>query len=70
MYLNRNKGGRFKFIKYEILFNEIKQIVTSGKIPIVDSVCILKILNKININSDLKIYVKRLSSYGYWYDGR
>ena len=68
-YLHQNKGGCLKYIKYEILLNDIKELVDDGKIAFVDSVCILKILNNINVESDLKIYVKRLSSYRYWYDG-
>ncbi len=69
-FLHQNKGGCLKFVKFNVLLNEIELIVESGKISIVDSVCILKILDNIGINSDLKLYVKRLSSYGHWYDER
>lgn len=67
-YLHQNKGGCLKYIKYEILLNDINEMVTSGNIGIVDSVCILKILGNIKVRSDLKIYVKKLSSYGSWKD--
>lgn len=68
-YLYKNQGGCLKYIKYETLFNDIKEIISTGKIVLVDSVCILKILKNINIKSDLNIYVKRVSIYGFWYDG-
>ncbi len=68
-YFHQNQGGCLKYIKYEILLSDINEIDNSGNIAIVDSVCVLKILDNIEVKSDLKLYVKRLSSYGHWYDG-
>lgn len=68
-YLHQNKCGYVEFIKYEILENDLIRLKNSKKVIIVNGICILKILDKIKIQPELKIYVKRLSLYGYWYDG-
>lgn len=57
-----------KHIKYGDLEKEIKINLNSNKVIVVDGICVLKIIDCIHVNSELKIYVKRLSSYGYWYD--
>jgi len=67
-YLHQNQGGRLKYIKYDILHDDIIELINLENLVIVDSVCILKILKIIKIESDLKIYVKRLSAYGHWYE--
>ena len=67
-YLDNEKGTFIDYIKYDILDKEIKENMDNMKVTIIDGICILKILENLKIKSELKIYVKRLSSYGYWFD--
>jgi adenylate kinase family enzyme len=67
-YLDNEKGTFIDYIKYDILDKKIKENMNNMKVTIIDGICILKILENLKIKSELKIYVKKLSWYGYWYD--
>ena len=67
-YLIPNKGKYIDFIRYNELKGKIAALLTGDKTIVVDGICILKVLNKIGFNSDIKIYVKKLR-LGRWRDG-
>jgi len=67
-YLDNEKGTFIDYIKYDKLDEDIKVNMKNKKVTIIDGICILKILENLKIKSELKIYVKRLSSYGLWRD--
>ena len=68
-FLIKKKGGFIEFIKYEELLLNIEKVLNSSKILIIDSICILEILERVKFQPDLKIYVKRLIAGDYWFDG-
>ena len=67
-YLIPNKGKYIDFIRYHELKAKITSLLTVNKIIVVDGICILKVLNRIGFNSDIKIYVKKLR-LDLWRDG-
>ena len=67
-YLIPNKGKYIDFIRYNELKAKITSLLTVNKIIVVDGICILKVLNRIGFNSDIKIYVKKLR-LDLWRDG-
>jgi len=69
LYMEKNKGRYIDFVKYQNLKDDISKFVSNGKTVLIDAVCVLQILDNINANSDLKIYVKRLQYWNYWFDG-
>jgi hypothetical protein len=66
-YLEKNQGGYVNFLDYESLKNNIKQ--TNAPI-VIEGVCILAILNNLEIRHDLLVYIKRMFEFGYWKDDR
>ena len=40
-----------------------------GQIVIVDGICVLEVLQRIGLSPAFHVYVKRLSSDGYWTEG-
>lgn len=66
-YLDTKKGGYVDYIKNDTLLKDIQK--NQGKIIILDGICILEIMSRINQIPDLKIYVKKTDKNGHWYDG-
>ncbi len=69
-YLKKNQGKYIDFIKYDILQDDLISLLKNDEIIIVDGICVLNIIDKINLNPEFKIYVKKLLSHDNWYDGR
>lgn len=67
-YLIQNNGKYIDFIKYNKLSEKITALSNTNKIMVVDGICILRVLNTIEINPDIKIYVKKIH-FGHWRDG-
>lgn len=65
-YLTKEMGKKVDFIKYQILEKDISQYLSKNRKIFVDSVCVLKILNRIDIIPNIKIYVKKLLD---WLEG-
>jgi len=68
-FLEQNKGGYINYIKYDFLKNTISDLIKNNNIILIDGICILEILNQINLKSSLKIYVKKLVKPEFWLDG-
>ena len=60
-FLSRGRGDYLSQIRYKDLEEYIKRKVEEGKSIIVEGVCLLKILGKIQIKHDFLVYVKRMS---------
>ena len=67
-YLIKQKSTYVDNIKNDELKQDIILNLEKNNVLIIDGICILKILDNINISSELKIYVKKLLSFGYWSD--
>jgi len=67
-YLDKKKGGYTNFIKYENLLADILKNKTK-ETKIISGVCIQEILSRIKITPGLKIYIKKMKTKNYWYDG-
>ncbi len=71
-YLITQKGTYVNFIRYDILETDLSEFRDKNQRIIIDGICILEILDNINIKPDLKIYVKnvkRLAASFHWFDG-
>ncbi len=62
-YLQKKKGGFLDYLKYP----EIKQKISELECFVIDGVCLLNVLEKIGIDVDCLIYVKRIR-HGLWAD--
>ena len=62
-FLNKKQGGYLEFLKYD----EIKRKISELDSYIIDGVCLMKVLGKIQISIDCLIYVKRMR-HGIWSD--
>lgn len=64
-YLDKNRGNFVGFIKYDLL----KKKIEDSRAPIIiEGVCALSVINKLQQKFDLHIYVKRMSDFGFWSD--
>jgi len=64
-YVEEEKGNFVDFLNLARLsaaINESKQAI------IIEGICLLEVLSKIDRSPDLLIYIKRMSSYGSWRD--
>lgn len=64
-YLNNEKGGSIKWIKYDYLKENLKELQRDKKCVIVEGICVLQILKNINFTPTIHIYVKKLIA-GKW----
>jgi len=69
-YLIKNKSTYVDFIKYSVLEDELDSLKKMEAIIVIEEICILKILDRLKIESGLKIYVKKLTRFGYWFEGQ
>jgi len=64
-FVKKEKGNFVKFIDLD----KLKDVIgNSSKLIIIEGVCLLEIISKLNRSIDLLIYIKRISGYGTWYD--
>lgn len=68
-YLVENQGGFLNFIRYDPLFNSIKDHMDTSSC-IVAGCCILEVLNHLNIDPTITIYMKYLRADNIWMKGR
>jgi hypothetical protein len=68
-YLIPNDGKYIEFIRYSVLKADVIKLLSSKRIIVIDGICILKILENIDLEPDIKVYVKKLI-FGEWRDGR
>ncbi len=60
-FVQKNQDGYIKYIDYDRLLDRI----ISNKPVIIEGICIQQILNKIQVNSDVTVYVKVVDRYGF-----
>ncbi len=68
-FLISNKGGFLKFIKYSELAKRLSKTMQSNCIAIVEGVCVLQVLEKIEISPQIHIYIKEVDKGGFWLKG-
>jgi uridine kinase len=56
-------------IEYEMLNKNIHNTLNSNEIVILDAVCTLAILEKLSLNANVTIYIKKLDGLHLWIDG-
>jgi len=69
-YLIRKQDHYVGFIRYHDLRPAISSARESGKVALIEGVCVQAVLNRLQLCSDLSIYVKRTGPDGDWYDER
>ena len=66
-FLKRHQGGYRDQINYDNLADFIDSKITSGKSLIIEGICLLQILKRIDRQEDVLVYVKRMScNNGTW----
>lgn len=68
-YLNEGQRAYVKFIDLESLKTSVDDALLTSSAVIVDGICALEILRRINVSADIHVYVKQLSSDGSWLRG-
>lgn len=68
-YLIPSHGKYIEFIRYSVLKADVKKLLSSKRIIVIDGICTLKILKNIDLEPDIKVYVKKIIM-GEWRDGR
>jgi len=64
-YLEKNRGNFVKYIKYQVLENEIQR---TKKPIIIEGICVLAVLKNLGLRPDYLIYIKRMSEFEIWKD--
>lgn len=64
-YLEKNMGRYVECVHYDEVRNILKKAEES---IIIEGVCLLAVLERLERSLDLLIYVKRVAHYGRWYD--
>jgi len=70
-YVEKNKGEYLSRVAYQTLQKAVNQFVSASEpIIIIEGVCLLNVLEKIKIQPDILVYIKRIGSYGFWIDDK
>jgi hypothetical protein len=56
-------------IDFDALKNNISKTLESNEVVVIAGVCLLSIFEKLSIQPDVSIYIKKLDSSGWWIDG-
>ena len=67
-FLNEGKPGYVDYIRYADLRQRIFDARSQSTPVIVEGVCVLEVLDRIEEKPDLTIYIKRPSADGFWRD--
>ncbi len=67
-FLERKKGGYIDYIKYGSLSETLMTLSNQNRRIIVDAVCVRSIMERISFVPNLTIYIKRMSTMGWWAD--
>jgi len=67
-FIKEKKDQYVDFIDYEKLVLAIKETPIGKDIIVIDGVCVLSVLQRLDIKPKCTIYVKRTNNTGYWYD--
>ncbi|MFP3984343.1 MAG: NB-ARC domain-containing protein [Desulfurivibrionaceae bacterium] len=60
-FVQENKGGYVNYIDYDRLLDKI----ISNKFAVIEGICVLQVLNKIQIQPDVSVYIKEIDIYGF-----
>jgi len=64
-HIDKNQGKYVNHIHYTV----VQEIINGAVLPIIiEGVCLLAITERLQLNLDTLIYIKRISSYGSWRD--
>jgi adenylate kinase family enzyme len=67
-YIEKNQDGYVDFIRYDELRNALKKARDASSSIIVEGVCVLQVLENIDMTSDYKIYLWKIDNYGKFSD--
>ena len=68
-YLHKHSGGFLEHLQYTKLEKNLAEAINNASPILVEGICVLAVLNKVAIMSDVKIYVRRIQKSGIWYEG-
>ncbi|MBI1928061.1 hypothetical protein HYR99_27935 [Candidatus Poribacteria bacterium] len=68
--LEKHQGGYADYINYHELRRLIDRAAQFPRSIVVEGICLLKILDRIQVTPDILIYIKHVNAYGDWYDDR
>lgn len=68
IFVQEKQSGYIDHIDYNRLKKRIRENIIENRLVILEGICIQQVLDKIGLNSFIKIYVKVIDSYGFWMD--
>ena len=68
-YLHEQHGGFLEHLDYPRLSTALPNVRAATAPVLVDGICVLEVLERLGLRSDLKVYVRRISASGIWHDG-
>ena len=68
-YLHEHRGSFLEHLDYLRLSTALAGSQTAHGPVLVDGICVLEVLGRLGLRSDLKVYVRRISASGIWHDG-
>ena len=67
-YVTSGKGRYRTSIRYQSLRQDLERYKGQERVLVVEGVCLLEILDRVDVSPDVVVYVKRVSRNGYWLD--
>jgi len=67
-YVQKRQGGYIDHIGYEQLSVTIKHAIAENHDIIIEGICVQQVLSQLNINSNVRVYIRVKDSYGFWMD--
>jgi tRNA A37 threonylcarbamoyladenosine biosynthesis protein TsaE len=68
-YVHEQRGGFLEHLDYPRLSTALANVRTASAPVLVDGICVLEVLERLGLRSDLKVYVRKISASGIWHDG-
>lgn len=67
-FVQDQQGGYIEYMNYDRLSERIRQSVIVNQVIIVEGICVQEVLKKLSINSNAKVYVKKIDNKRFWMD--
>lgn len=67
-FLVEKKNHYVDSIRYDELLKALSPSTKNGTIVIIDGICVLSVIDRLGLQPNHKIYVKKTTPEGFWYD--
>ena len=67
-YLDKHTGAYRESIRYEVLQRDIERFKAEERVLVIEGICLLEVLDEVDVSPDVAIYLKRIDQHGFWVD--